>query len=57
MKPAPGKHVMKFEDFDKQDIRAEMADPEKSRVLDLLTALSHQTSFSVNGNHAAGFPK
>lgn len=27
--------------------RAEMTDPEKSRVLDLLAALSHQTSFSV----------
>lgn len=27
--------------------RAEMADPEKSRVLDLLAALSHQTNFSV----------
>ena len=27
--------------------RAEMSDPEKSRVLDLLAALSHQTSFSV----------
>ena len=27
--------------------RAEMAAPEKSRVLDLLAALSHQTSFSV----------
>ena len=27
--------------------RSEMADPEKSRVLDLLTALSHQTNFSV----------
>ena len=26
---------------------AEMADPEKSRVLDLLAALSHQTNFSV----------
>jgi len=27
--------------------RAEMADPEKSRILDLLAALSHQTNFSV----------
>ena len=27
--------------------RAEMADPEKSRVLDLLAALSHQADFSV----------
>jgi uncharacterized protein YeaO (DUF488 family) len=27
--------------------RAEMADPEKSRTLDLLAALSHQTDFSV----------
>ena len=27
--------------------RAEMADPEKSRVLDLLAALSHGTNFSV----------
>jgi uncharacterized protein YeaO (DUF488 family) len=27
--------------------RAEMADPEKSRVLDLLAALSHQTNLSV----------
>jgi uncharacterized protein YeaO (DUF488 family) len=27
--------------------RAEMNDPEKSRVLDLLAALSHQTDFSV----------
>jgi uncharacterized protein YeaO (DUF488 family) len=27
--------------------RAEMADPEKSRTLDLLAALSHQTNFSV----------
>ncbi len=27
--------------------RAEMAEPEKSRVLDLLAALSHQTNFSV----------
>jgi len=27
--------------------RAEMADPEKSRVLDLLAALSHHTNFSV----------
>ena len=27
--------------------RAEMADAEKSRVLDLLAALSHQTNFSV----------
>ena len=27
--------------------RAEMASPEKSRVLDLLAALSHQTNFSV----------
>jgi len=27
--------------------RAEMADPEKSRILDLLAALSHDTNFSV----------
>ena len=27
--------------------RAEMADPEKSRILDLLAALSHGTNFSV----------
>jgi uncharacterized protein YeaO (DUF488 family) len=27
--------------------RAEMADPEKSRVIDLLAALSHATNFSV----------
>ena len=27
--------------------RAEMSDPEKSRTLDLLAALSHQTNFSV----------
>ncbi len=27
--------------------RAEMADPEKSRILDLLAALSHQTNLSV----------
>jgi uncharacterized protein YeaO (DUF488 family) len=27
--------------------RAEMADPEKSRVLDLLAALSHEANFSV----------
>lgn len=27
--------------------RAEMADPEKSRVIDLLAALSHGTNFSV----------
>ncbi len=27
--------------------RAEMADPDKSRTLDLLASLSHQTSFSV----------
>jgi uncharacterized protein YeaO (DUF488 family) len=27
--------------------RAEMADPEKSRILDLLAALSHNTNFSV----------
>jgi uncharacterized protein YeaO (DUF488 family) len=27
--------------------RAEMADPEKSRIFDLLSALSHQTDFSV----------
>lgn len=27
--------------------RAEMADPEKSRILDLLAALSQQTNFSV----------
>jgi len=27
--------------------RAEMADPEKSRILDLLAALSHSTNFSV----------
>jgi len=27
--------------------RAEMADPEKSRTLDLLAALSHQTNFSI----------
>ena len=27
--------------------RAEMADPDKSRTLDLLAALSHQTNFSV----------
>ena len=27
--------------------RAEMADPEKSRILDLLAALSHYTNFSV----------
>lgn len=27
--------------------RTEMADPEKSRILDLLAALSHQTNFSV----------
>jgi uncharacterized protein YeaO (DUF488 family) len=27
--------------------RSEMADPEKSRILDLLAALSHQTNFSV----------
>lgn len=27
--------------------RAEMANPEKSRVLDLLAALSHDTNFSV----------
>jgi len=27
--------------------RVEMAEPEKSRVLDLLAALSHQTNFSV----------
>ena len=27
--------------------RAEMADPEKSRILDLLAALSHDTDFSV----------
>jgi uncharacterized protein YeaO (DUF488 family) len=27
--------------------RGEMADPEKSRTLDLLAALSHQTNFSV----------
>ena len=27
--------------------RSEMADPEKSRTLDLLAALSHQTNFSV----------
>lgn len=27
--------------------RAEMADPEKSRVLDLLAALSHEADFSV----------
>jgi len=27
--------------------RAEMGDPEKSRTLDLLAALSHQTNFSV----------
>lgn len=27
--------------------RAEMAEPEKSRILDLLAALSHQTDFSV----------
>jgi len=27
--------------------RAEMADPEKSRILDLLAALSHQTNFSI----------
>ena len=27
--------------------RAEMSDPEKSRTLDLLAALSHQTDFSV----------
>jgi uncharacterized protein YeaO (DUF488 family) len=27
--------------------RVEMADPEKSRILDLLAALSHTTNFSV----------
>jgi uncharacterized protein YeaO (DUF488 family) len=27
--------------------RAEMADPEKSRILDLLAALSHDANFSV----------
>jgi len=27
--------------------RAEMADPDKSRILDLLAALSHQADFSV----------
>jgi uncharacterized protein YeaO (DUF488 family) len=27
--------------------RAEMADPEKSRILDLLAALSHYANFSV----------
>jgi uncharacterized protein YeaO (DUF488 family) len=27
--------------------RAELADPEKSRILDLLAALSHNTDFSV----------
>ena len=27
--------------------RAEMADPDKSRILDLLAALSHEANFSV----------
>jgi uncharacterized protein YeaO (DUF488 family) len=31
----------------KRKYRAEMATPENARVLDLLAALSHQTSFSV----------
>ena len=53
---APTSELMKLgqaagsgKDWDRfaRKFRAEMADPEKSRILDLLAALSHSTNFSV----------